>query len=309
MIWWLLAGILALIALPFVLETLRQPVDEAARETAPGRFAELPEGITHYRWTGPRDGPVAVCVHGLTTPQFVWDRIADDLAHMGFRVLTYDLYGRGYSDRPGGDQDAAFFFRQLNALLDDQGIAEPVTVLGYSMGGAIATAFAAQHPERVERVVLLAPAGLGHDLGGLMKFAANTPLIGDWLMQVIGGVMLRKGIRAEGAMARSAIPDIHDLQEAETRKRGFLSAVLSSTRHMLRRVQTKEHKAIAATDISVLAIWGEEDSVIPLSGLGKLAELHRDARQVAIPGAGHGLAYTHPKEVRAALQELMREGL
>lgn len=307
MIWWLLAGILALVALPFVLEALRQPVDESTRAAAPGRFAELPMGATHYRWTGPRDGPVAVCVHGLTTPQFVWDRIADDLAHMGFRVLTYDLYGRGYSDRPGGDQDAAFFLRQLNDLLDDQEVSGTVTVLGYSMGGAIATAFAAHHPERVERVVLLAPAGLGHDLGGLMKFVAGTPLIGDWLMLVIGGMMLRRGIRAE--VATAATNDIHQMQEAETRKRGFLRAVLSSTRHMLRTVQTREHKAIAATDISVLAIWGEDDAVIPLSGLGKLAELHRDARQVAIPAAGHGLAYTHPDEVRAALQELMREGL
>jgi pimeloyl-ACP methyl ester carboxylesterase len=64
----------------------------------------------------------------------------------GHRVLTYDLYGRGYSDRPGGEQDARFFIRQLEDLLEHQGVTQPVTLLGYSMGGAIGAAFAAKHP-------------------------------------------------------------------------------------------------------------------------------------------------------------------
>ena len=113
-------------------------MDDAARAAAPGRIARLSQGATHYTWTGPENGPVAVCVHGLTTPLQAWDGIAARLAEAGYRVLAYDLYGRGYSDRPGGTQDSAFFLRQLDDLLADQGIAGDITLLGYSMGGAIA---------------------------------------------------------------------------------------------------------------------------------------------------------------------------
>lgn len=81
-------------------------------------------------------GPVAVCVHGLTTPSFVWHGLARGLATFGYRVLIYDLYGRGYSDRAPGHQDQAYFLQQLNDLLEDQQIKGDITLLGYSMGGA-----------------------------------------------------------------------------------------------------------------------------------------------------------------------------
>ena len=96
----IVAVLAALAAVPFVQELRRRP-PEAAH--APGRFAELSRGRTHYQWLGGARGPVAVCVHGLTTPSQVWSDYARELSDLGYRVLVYDLYGRGFPTRcPAG---------------------------------------------------------------------------------------------------------------------------------------------------------------------------------------------------------------
>jgi len=304
--WFLLILLALLIAAPFIAERRRQPMDDAARTGALGKFASLPSGVTHYQWHGPKNGPVAVCVHGLTTPSYVWDALVAGLNHMGYRVLTYDLYGRGYSDRAKGPQDAEFFMRQLEELLEDQGVDGGIMLLGYSMGGAIATSYGAKHPEMLERLILLAPAGLRVKPGKIHLFITKTPVIGDWLMLVLGGWFLRKDLEVE-AKIPSQIPDIYAMQKADTYVRGFLPAVLSSQRNLLVGGLDREHKILAKASVPVAAIWGEADAVIPLSGLGKLTELNHKARQTMIPAAPHSLPYTYPKEVIKAIQEFLRE--
>lgn len=303
MIWFLVVlVILGAIAIwPFAREAMRQPMDDAARQDAPGDFVELSQGITHFRWIGPVRGPVAVCVHGLTTPSMVWDAVAKGLALMGFRVLVYDLYGRGYSDRAPGLQDQDFFIRQLEDLLASQGITEDVTLLGYSMGGAIVSAFAARHPERVLRVILLAPAGMGHDLGKLARFTRDTPILGDWLMLLRYPGAHMKGTEAERVLP-SEVEGIVDYQQAELSKRGFVPAVLSSLRGILPRPLEKEHRAISREGIPVLAIWGRNDAVIPIRAMGQLTQWNRVARHEVIEGAGHGLTYTHAAAVLRAIE-------
>ena len=303
MIWFLVVlVILGAIAIwPFAREAMRQPMDDAARLDAPSDFAELSQGITHFRWIGPVRGPVAVCVHGLTTPSMVWDAVAKGLALMGFRVLVYDLYGRGYSDRAPGLQDQDFFIRQLEDLLASQGITEDVTLLGYSMGGAIVSAFAARHPERVLRVILLAPAGMGHDLGKLARFTRDTPILGDWLMLLRYPGAHMKGTEAERVLP-SEVEGIVDYQQAELSKRGFVPAVLSSLRGILPRPLEKEHRAISREGIPVLAIWGRNDAVIPIRAMGQLTQWNRVARHEVIEGAGHGLTYTHAAAVLRAIE-------
>ena len=301
--WAFLAVGTALVAAPFIAEAFRARVTDKQRASAPGQVADLPNGPTWFQWRGPEDGPVAVCVHGLTTPSFVWGPLADHLTGMGFRVLTYDLYGRGLSARPKGEQDSAFFNAQLAALLDQQGIGGQITLLGYSMGGAIATGFAAAHPDRVHQLCLIAPAGLGHDLGPVAQMAINHPSIGKWMMLGFYPRSLRRGLASERSLP-SAIPDMVDLQIAESRKRGFAPAVLSSLRGIMDEDLALAHRAIHKAGIPTLAIWGETDDVIPLAGRERLTELNPEAHNVVIPGAGHPLAYTHVTEVAQALDTL-----
>ena len=299
---WFIVILLGVIAVPVVIEITRKRMNDSARKTATGQFATLSQGVTHFEWFGPQRGAIIVCVHGLTTPSFVWRGLTRGLAIMGYRVLTYDLFGRGYSDKAKGAQSSDFFLQQLNDLLEHQGVVRDFTVIGYSMGGAIATLFAAQNPSRLRQLVLIAPAGMGTVASPIVNFIAKTPLIGDWLMLALYPSKMRKGIAAERGLP-SSVEGITELQENELTYRGYVPAVLASLRGVLGTALEAEHRAIHAARTPVLAVWGGVDDVIPIAAAGTLAQWSRGAVQDVIEGAGHGVTYTHTDEILAILAE------
>ena len=91
----LLAGGLYLV-MPVEIKEL----DAAARKNASGDFIELSDGWVHYHFEGLESGPAVVLVHGFSVPAYIWDPTFQALADAGYKVLSFDLYGRGYSDRP-----------------------------------------------------------------------------------------------------------------------------------------------------------------------------------------------------------------
>jgi len=301
-IWWLLGCLAVIAAIPIAVEALRKPVTQAERDEALGQIADLKSGKTYFQWRGPANGPTVICIHGLTTPSFAFDGIVPDLVNQGYRVLTYDLYGRGLSARPFGRQSRQFFLRQLNQLLLDQNVGRELVVIGYSMGGSIAAAFAAENPKRVRQLILLASAGLdpGQGPAGIWRM----PVIGDWLRLTFGAMRHRAAIRA-GNERSTAVPDIAERQMAEADRRGFNAAVLSSRRGMLAEDMTTTHQSIAKAGVPTLAIWGEVDDVITTSSIGKLSKANRSAYHVTVPDAGHGLPYTHPTAVSIAIAKAL----
>lgn len=301
----LLFLLLAVLAMPFIMEAARLSMDDSERDTAPGQCAKLSQGVTHFQWTGPDDGPVIICIHGLTTPSFVWQSVARGLAEEGYRVLTYDLYGRGYSDRPIGRQTPEFFLRQLNDLLEDQNVQGDLTILGYSMGGAIATAFAASRPEDVRQLVLLAPAGMRAVGDDWVRSMVRTPLIGIWLMLLFYPRILKRGLEAEARLPTS-VPAIAQLQRAELDYRGFIRSVHSSLRGMLTDNLRNDHEKLNAMGVPVLAIWGAEDDVIPLASKDSLSKWNPDSVHYVIEDAGHGLTYTHTPDVLEQIKVFLK---
>lgn len=301
---WIVLGVLAGLAVwPIAEEMRRRPLDRAAREDAPGQIARLSQGRTHYRWHGPSRGPVVVAVHGLTTPSVVWDELAAQWGQLGYRVLSYDLYGRGRSDRVEGRQTARFFRRQLLDLLQDQGVKEDVTFLGYSMGGAIVADFVATHPEMARRVVLIASAGAEMNESRAQSFARSIPVLGDWLHHLV-----------EARQLRDAANDVADTRVRaalleELGRRGYLPAILSSRRGILSVRQRDVHSALREADVPVIALWGGQDQVIPLTALGTLTQWNRDIRQEVIETANHALPLTHVDEIGDRLRDVLREPL
>lgn len=281
--------------LPIVLEWRRRPMTEAQRRTAPGNFADLSQGVTHYRWIGPVRGPVIVAVHGLTTPSPVFDNLAGYLGGLGYRTLVYDLYGRGYSDAAPGPQNEAFFLRQLDDLLADQGLTDDVILMGYSMGGAIACAFAAAQSHRVARIILLASAGMNVAESRFWAISRRVPVAGNWLAGTFGA----RQIAAEAASGTA----IGKVQRAQAGRRGYIPAVLSSRRHMLFARQEAALRTLGREDVPVQAIWGGQDKVIPLTSLGLLAQWNRNAEQEVLADADHSLPWRHAEAVAQFLKE------
>ena len=100
-----------------LLDPERRPLDDAARRGAPGRFVRLADGVTHYEAAGSDTGRVVVLAAAFSVPAYISDSLYHRLADSGFRVVRFDYFGRGWSDRPDAAYDQDFFVRQIAGLL------------------------------------------------------------------------------------------------------------------------------------------------------------------------------------------------
>ncbi len=282
-----------------VMDWPNKPLDAAARSTAPGMFLDIDGDLLHYRWDGPANGPVVVLVHGFSTPSFIFDQNVLALTQAGYRVLRYDHFGRGWSDRPRRAYTADFYDATLLTLLDRLGLDTPVRLAGLSMGGLIASEFTARHPDRVARLFLFVPAGLTlkGGQGGWVRQALGWPVVGD----VLWRLQWRAGLLADPQYAAdAALPPENRLAgdvTVQMQYRGYGPALLSTLRHMPMSGQGQVFDRLAATDRPVVAIFGGADATIDPSSAVALAD-HVPQAQIRIIGpAGHGLNYQNHKIV------------
>ena len=112
-------------------------LEDKARASLPGNSVALSDGVTYYEMGGPPRGNPVVLIHGFSVPNFIWDPTFAALTQAGFRTLRYDLFGRGYSDRPKARYDKALFVRQLAELLEVMKFPQ-VDLVSLSMGGVVA---------------------------------------------------------------------------------------------------------------------------------------------------------------------------
>lgn len=123
----------------------------------PGQFVRLADGVTHYEPAGPDSGQVVLLAAAFSVPAYLSDSLFQRLGRSGFRVIRFDYYGRGWSDRPMTTYDLDLFGRQMNELLDSLGIPGAVDVAGLSFGAAIVTNFADRYPDRVRSLIYIDP--------------------------------------------------------------------------------------------------------------------------------------------------------
>lgn len=276
-------------------------LDAPAREALGGTYVTLPSGVTHYELAGRADGPVVVLIHGATIPFFAWDAQMPALLEAGFRVLRYDQFGRGYSDRPQVDYDRAFYRKQLEELLGALDIEGPVNLIGVSFGAAIAATFAEAHPEQVEKLVLIAPV-VDYAEGRALFGLAKVPLLSEWYARVfsVGATVAR----ANGFFEESgADPSYAQRFEEQTRYAGYEQALLSMSRT---NALTSYRETYAALDEhATLLIWGTDDREIPRAHVELLQASIGNVTLVEVEGAGHGVTIERKEEVNRQLVEFM----
>jgi len=120
----------------------------------PGKTYKVPgDGLNLQMAEWPGDGPAVLCLHGLTANLHCFELVAEGI-NPTFRVLAMDLRGRGLSDKPAQGYSLEHHCRDLVAALKAMGLAR-VTLLGHSLGAYLCLAFAAAHPELVEKLILV----------------------------------------------------------------------------------------------------------------------------------------------------------
>jgi len=283
----------------------RPPLNEEVRKGLPGSFVRLTRGFVHYELSGPKDGQAVVLIHGFTTPSFIWDPTVPRLVEAGFRVLRYDLYGRGFSDRPRLRYGPELFDAQLLELIRTLNIRTPVHLVGFSMGGAIAVYFADRHPKLVSKICLLAPMGFPVQVPFVRKLAI-VPLLGDYLMAIVGESILKKGVRANFYRPDRFFPQFLEKFSEQMKFRGYLRAILSTLRHMSLEPIQAAYRRVGRQRRPIMLIWGREDSVLPFQLSERVREAIPDLRFHPVEEAGHAVHYERPEVVNPLLVRFLQ---
>ena len=265
----------------------RADLTDAARAAAGGQYVRLRDGVTHYELREPTapaasPAPLVVLVHGFSVPLYVWDSTAAALADAGHAVLRYDLYGRGWSDRPPLRYDAGTYVRQLAELLDSLRVREPVHLAGLSMGGWVAASFVAAHPERVRTLTLVGPVAER----AAMPAPIGTPGIGPLLFQAVAVPGMAEGQMTDFARPER-FPEWPARYEPQTRYRGFGRALWSSARALSVTDLDSVYARAGRTGRPVLLIWGREDRTVPFALHAVVQRAIPAAELVAVDSAGH----------------------
>jgi 4,5:9,10-diseco-3-hydroxy-5,9,17-trioxoandrosta-1(10),2-diene-4-oate hydrolase len=265
------------------------------------QFAELDTGLRlHYLDVG--QGPVVVWLHGSGPGASGYSNFKGNypaFAEAGFRNIVLDLPGFGRSDKPAdAHYNLDFFVASLNAFLGKIGVAR-CTLLGNSLGGAIALGQALAHPETVERLILMAPGGVEEretyfKMEGIVRMVetfAKGPMGPAEMrhvmsLQVFDPALLDDEIIAERAAVAPSQP-----------------ANLFSTM-MVPNMTTRLH----ALKAPIFGFWGTDDKFNPHSGALKVVENAPDARMILLNRCGHWVQVEHRELFNRSCIDFLTKG-
>lgn len=239
----------------------RAKLDASVREAAGGQYVRLSDGITHYEISGPADGPPVVLVHGFSVPSYIWDSTVVALTGAGYRVLRYDLFGRGFSDRPDVAYDADLVDRQLGELLDSVGVREPAHFMGLSFGGFVTGTFTGRHPERVRSLTLIDP--MAGDVGPLPWYL-RLPAVGPMLWQALVVPGMADG-QLSDFVEPARWPDWVARYRVQMQYRGFGRALWSTLEKAAGLSLDSLYATVGRQSFPVQLIWGTEDQTVPIA--------------------------------------------
>jgi pimeloyl-ACP methyl ester carboxylesterase len=281
-------------------------LDDDARASAGGSFVRLTDGVTHYELSNPEGEQTVVLVHGFSVPYFIFDPTFDFLTQSGFRTLRYDLFGRGFSDRPRTRYNIDLFVRQLLELLDALRFDRPVNLVGLSMGGPITAAFTARHAERVKSLTLIDPAGArAVSLSPMLK-AMKLPGLAEAVFGLVGSESLLKSA-AKDFFDPELVEMFLEKYKVQMQYKGFKRAILSTIRNNMLGAFIETYKTLGKMDKPVLLVWGRNDTTVPF--------VHSDDLRAAVPQAefhvieecGHIPHYEKPEEFNPILLEFLKK--
>ncbi len=256
-------------------------------------------------------GPALLLLHGLGCDHTTWSPAIHELARH-FTVIAPDLLGHGASAKPRADYSLGGYANGMRDLLTVLNI-DKVTVIGHSFGGGIAMQFAYQFPERTERMILVAPGGLGAEV---------TPFIR--LITLPGfhqamGVATLPGVRHVGkaglrALSRTGLPAARDLGEVaeiyesfkDPRARAAIRHVVRAVVDMRGQIVTMVDRAYLTQAMPMLVVWGSDDLVIPSKHADNAARIAPGAVVEVLPNSGHFPHKDHPDRFAKIVQDFIR---
>ncbi|BBZ26077.1 hydrolase [Mycolicibacterium madagascariense] len=272
------------------------------------KYLDLHGDRVAYRDEG--SGEVLLLIHGMAGSSDAWRELIPRLAK-SYRVVAPDLLGHGQSTKPRGDYSLGAFAVWLRDLLDELGIAQ-ATIVGHSLGGGVAMQFIYQHPDYCERVILISSGGLGNDVGWILRLLsapgaefvlpiiAPTPVlkagnkIGSWFTSM----GMRNPRASEIWRAYSSFSD-------KPSRDAFLRTLRSVVDYRGQAVSALNRLHVRS-ELPTLAIWGEDDEIIPVEHGYAAQHARPGSRLEVLPGVGHFAHVEAPTEVADIIDDFMK---
>ena len=291
--------------MPFSFRDEPLELNDLARKAASGSFIQLADGVTHYELSNPDAEETVVLAHGFSVPYFIYDPTFAFLTQAGFRVLRYDLFGRGFSDRPDVPYNIDLFVRQLGDLLDGLHLKPPVSLVGLSTGGPITATFTARYPERVSKLVLIGPVGARPFAVGRVLKVLALPVLGEVIISLLGNEGVSK-ISTSEEMIRASADQFLPRYRVQMNYKGFKRAILSTIRNNMLGSFLDVYQSIGKMNKPVLLFWGQHDHTVPFKHSQALCAALPTVQFHAMEGCGHIPHYERPEEVNQILLTFLR---
>lgn len=268
-----------------------------------GNYAECANGYRiHYLDEG--QGDVVVFLHGSGPGASGHSNFKGNypaLVESGYRCIVPDHIGYGFSDKPDNvDHTLDFFVECIKQTLDSAGV-ERCTVVGNSLGGAVALGMALQHPALVEKLILMAPGGLSElheyqQMPGMQKvfkvFGSGEPVTHE----------VMKDLFATGLMydPRHATDELVD-------ERMQIMQIMNG--HVMASMKIPVLTArLPEIQCPVLGFWGMDEKMMPENGILAMAKNLKHMRMILVSECGHWVMVEHEDLFNRECVDFLRHG-
>ncbi len=264
------------------------------------------DGI-NVRYAVAGNGPAVLLVHGLATSMITWCRNMEAIAQAGYTAVALDLPGYGGSSialhRGYSPESAAHF---LVDFADELGL-DHFSVVGNSAGGLVAGLTALEYPDRVEKVAMVGSAGLGKRISWPLRLI-SIPVVGELVYkpQMISQEALIKRIFYRPPdFLDEIIPEMVRVRCLPHGPQVMLLSVRSGINLLGLRPEHNILNRLGELQAQLLAVWGEEDSVIPPIKEDDVLRVAPDSTVRVLPECGHWPQMEKPDDFNRILTQFL----
>ncbi|PLW83122.1 3-oxoacyl-ACP reductase [Kineobactrum sediminis] len=253
-----------------------------------GRYANCANGYRiHYLDEG--EGDVVVFLHGSGPGASGYSNFKGNypaMAAAGYRCIVPDHIGYGFSDKPDDvEHPLSFFVECIKQTLDEIGVAR-CSIVGNSLGGAIALGLALDYPELIDKLILMAPGGLSElheyqQMPGMQKmfqvFGSGEPVTHEVMKDLFATGLMYDPVHATDDLVRERM-QVMELMN------GHVMATM--------KVPVLTDR-LPELDCPVLGFWGINERMMPESGIMALAKNTHQLRLILVSECGHWVMVEH----------------
>jgi len=264
-----------------------------------GEIVQVFELDIHYHSYGPESGDAVVFVHGSGPGASGYSNFKNNIdafTAAGKRVIIPDLPGFGYSSKPTDrDYTTEFFSAQLVGLLNSISVPR-FTLVGNSLGGAVSIRIALDHPERVSKLILMAPGGIEE-----LETYLAMPAMAEMINNFVDGKLDRDGLRR---VLETLVFDPRHVTDALVSERWAI--LQQQPPEVLARMKVPNMEdELPQIECPVLSFWGVDDALLPASGGSKITRACKPSRHIEIAECGHWVMVEHTRLFNAACLDFL----